>query len=217
MVDWNEVQSLATAVLVVTSLGGIIYAGLQLRHEREYRAVTNLEKQLDFFHSDKFREARRRLARERLSERGELLALDKDNPPVAAFEVLDFYEHLGLLVKKGHLEVYDVWHTFYERLQPVYADFRAIVEDRGSDWMDEYSDLRRLMHATDRLQQHRMRRKRQDHAKLWSDDRIADHYGYEIETTSDYVPRRRSRGLSRRRDQTPVAETPMVVAEHLDG
>ena len=215
-VDWNEVQSLATAVLVVTSLGGIIYAALQLRHEREYRAVTNLEKQLEFFHSDKFRESRRRLARERMTELKQLLALDKENPPISAFEVLDFYEHLGLLVKKGHLEMYDVWHTFYEWIQPVYADFRSLLEDRGSEWADQYSDLRHLMHAMDRVQQHRMRRKRLEHGKLWSDDRIGEHYSYEIDATSEYTPRRRGRGLSRRRDQTPVAETPVITAEHLE-
>ncbi len=213
-INWTEVEAFATIAYVLTSAGAITYAGLQLRREREYRSVTNLEKQLDFFHSDKFREARRRLARERLSDTGKLLALDKDSPPVAAFEVLDFYEHLGLLVKKGHLEIYDVWHTFYERLQPVYADFRSVIEDGGGEWSDEYSDLRRVMHATDSIQQHRMLRRGQEHGKLWSDDRIADHYGYELEATSAYSPRRVVRGLSRRRDQTPVAELPQVVAEH---
>ena len=48
-IDWVEVQSIATAVLVLTSAGAIAYAALQLRHEREYRAVANLEKQLGFF------------------------------------------------------------------------------------------------------------------------------------------------------------------------
>ncbi len=212
--NWQMVEALASFGYMVTSVTAIGYAALQLRHEREYRAVTNLEKQLDFFHSDKFREARRRLARERLSENGQLLALNVEEPPVAAFEVLDFYEHLGLLVKKGHLEIYDVWHTFYERVQPVYADFRVMLEGRTGDWADEYRDLRHIMHGMDRLQQVRLRRRREDHAKLWTDERIGDHYAYELEATSDYVPRRRSRGLSRRRGQVPMAETPLPAPEH---
>ena len=38
-VDWNAVQAVATSILVLTSVGAIAYAGLQLRHEREYRSV----------------------------------------------------------------------------------------------------------------------------------------------------------------------------------
>ena len=104
---------MATVVLVATSAGAIAYAGLQLRHEREYRSVENLEKQLSFFLSDSFVGVRRRLAESRLEEAG-LKAWSLEDPPVSAFEVLDFYEHLSLLVKKGHLNIYDVWHTFYE-------------------------------------------------------------------------------------------------------
>src|ERR1700744_3786944 len=54
VVNWEAVQAVATAALVVTSAGAISYAGLQLRHERDYRAVENLEKQLSFFLSEKF-------------------------------------------------------------------------------------------------------------------------------------------------------------------
>ena len=204
--NWTEAEAVATVLLVLTSVAGIFYAGVQLKHERQYRAVTNLEKQLAFFHSGKFREARRRLAAERLNDARDLLALDSADPPLAAFEVLDFYEHLGLLVKKRHLELYDVWHTFYEWVQPVYADLRVVLEGKDSEWADHYSDLRRMMHGMDRIQQQRMRRRGAAHGKLWSDERICEHYSYELETTGEYVPARRTRGLSRRLDQTPMAE-----------
>ncbi len=211
--NWTEAEAIATALLVLTSMAGIIYAGVQLRHERQYRAVSNLEKQLAFFHSSKFREARRRLAVERLNERGDLLALSADDPPTAAFEVLDFYEHLGLLVKKSHLELYDVWHTFYEWIQPVYADLRSILEDKSNSWSDHYSDLRRMMHGMDRIQQQRMRRREGDHGRLWSDARICEHYQYELEAAEGYVPARRSHRLSRRRDQTPIADLTLESAQ----
>ena len=57
-----------------------------------------------------------------------------DSPPVSVFEILDFYEHLSLLVKKGHLDVYDVWHTFYEWAQPVYVDMQQLIESPDSDY-----------------------------------------------------------------------------------
>src|SRR6187402_2819917 len=114
--DWVEVQAIANSILVLTSAGAIGYASLQLSNERKYRAVSNLEKQLSFFLSEPFAVARKNLAQDRVDENG-LVPWSLDDPPVSAFEVLDFYEHVGLLVKKGHLDVYDVWHTFYEWAQ----------------------------------------------------------------------------------------------------
>ena len=135
VVDWVAVQGVSTSILVLTSVGAIAYAGLQLRHEREYRSVANLEKQLGFFLGEQFVGARRRLAQARLDTTGAepvLVAWDVQTPPVSAFEVLDFYEHLALLVKKGHLDLYDVWHTFYEWAQPVYVDLQRMIESEES-------------------------------------------------------------------------------------
>src|ERR1700712_5667981 len=101
VVDWLAVQAIANSALVLTSAGAITYAGLQLSTERKYRSVSNLEKQLTFFLGEPFALARKNLAHDRVNEAG-LVPWDLSEPPVAAFEVLDFYEHLGLLVKKGH-------------------------------------------------------------------------------------------------------------------
>jgi hypothetical protein len=180
-VDWNEVQAIATTILVLTSAGAIGYASLQLKQEREYRSVTNLEKQLAVFQGEAFVAARKRLAADRLVD-GELAAWDKETPPASALEVLDFYDHVGLLVKKGHLEVYDVWHTFYEWAQPVYVDLRPLIEDEDSQFSEHYLDLKRLMRAMDELQIGRMHVKKANYWALWTPDRIIDHYKYELES-----------------------------------
>ncbi len=184
--DWVEVQAVSTTILVLTSVGAIAYAALQLRQEREYRSVANLEKQLAVFQGESFVAARKRLATERLVD-GELAPFDKDSPPASALEVLDFYDHVGLLVKKGHLEVYDVWHTFYEWAQPVYVDLRPLVEDPDSQFVDHYNYLRRLMRQMDELQLNRMHAQQGENGKanhwaLWTPDRIIDHYKYELES-----------------------------------
>lgn len=203
-IDWVEVQSMATVVLVLTSAGAIAYAALQLQHEREYRAVANLEKQLGFFLSDGFVAARRRLAEARLDEHG-LKAWKLDDPPVSAFEVLDFYEHLSLLVKKGHLDVYDVWHTFYEWAQPVYVDMQAMIVSVESAYSEHYQDLQKLMREMDEIQLERMHKKNANHWALWTPERILEHYRYELSTGGR--PRR-----TRRRDETRQA----ALLEDLD-
>lgn len=195
-INWMAVQAIASVVLVVTSAGAIAYAALQLRHEREYRSVNNLEKQLSFFLSDSFVAARRRLAQARVSKDG-LVPWNLEEPPVVAFEVLDFYEHLGLLVKKGHLDVYDVWHTFYEWAQPVYVDLQPLIENEDSPYAVQYSDLRKLMRAMDQIQIHRMHAKNANHWSLWTPERILDHYRYEVEA-SERAPQPMSRRAKRR-------------------
>ncbi len=203
-IDWVAVQSLATVTLVLTSAGAIVYAGLQLRHEREYRSVANLEKQLGFFLSEGFVAARRRLAEARLGEDG-LKSWMLDDPPVSAFEVLDFYEHLSLLVKKGHLNVYDVWHTFYEWAQPVYVDLQPLIESDESAYSEHYRDLRKLMRQMDEIQLHRMHKQNANHWALWTPERILEHYRYEL--SAGGRPRR-----TRRRDETRQA----ALLEDLD-
>ena len=198
LVDWVAVQGVSTSILVLTSVGAIAYAGLQLRHEREYRSVANLEKQLGFFLSEQFVGARRRLAQARLDTSGAeavLVAWDSQVPPVSAFEVLDFYEHLALLVKKGHLDLYDVWHTFYEWAQPVYVDMQAMIEGEDSLYADHYVDLQRMMRRMDEIQLKRMHAQNANHWLLWTPDRIIEHYRYELE--SGGRPRRSRRAAAR--------------------
>lgn len=182
IINWAALQAIASTMLVLTSGGAIAYAALQLRHERDYRSVTNLEKQLSFFLGEGFANARRRLAEARVGDNG-LLPWSLDEPPVVAFEVLDFYEHLGLLVKKGHLDVYDVWHTFYEWAQPVYVDLQPIIENPDSPYSVQYSDLRKLMRAMDDIQISRMHDKNANHWSLWTPERILDYYRYELDTS----------------------------------
>jgi hypothetical protein len=208
MVNWTAVQAIANSVLVVTSAGAIGYAGLQLSNERKYRSVSNLEKQLSFFLSEPFALARRTLAQDRVNEAG-LVPWELDSPPISAFEVLDFYEHIGLLVKKGHLDVYDVWHTFYEWAQPVYVDLRLLIEDEDSAYSDHYSDLRKLMRAMDEIQLGRMHAKNANHWALWTPERILEHYRYELETGG----RRRRMNRSQRRQEEAREKVDATASE----
>ncbi len=210
MTDWLAVQSIATVVLVITSASAIVYAGLQLRNEREYRAVANLEKQLSFFLSDNFAAARRRLAEDRLDREG-LQPLDPEDPPISSLEVLDFYEHLALLVKKGHLEIYDVWHTFYEWAQPVYVDLQIVIEKDDGPFADHYNDLKRLMRQMDDIQLRRMHKRNANHWSLWTPDRIIEHYKFELEAGGRARRTRRRRMAAQPEDLRADLE---AAAEH---
>ena len=203
--NWMALEALATTFLVLTSAGAIGYAAQQLRTERAYRSATNLEKQLSFFLGDSFTAARRRLAEARVHN-DELFPWSVEDPPIEAFEVLDFYDHLGLLVRKGHLEVFDVWHTFYEWAQPVYVDLRPLAEDESSEYFDHYSELRRLIRAMDDIQLKRMHEKNGNHWALWTPDRILDYYRYESEAKQGTRRRRKAKVRAAERAEAGVAE-----------
>ncbi len=211
MVNWTEIEAIANSCLVLTSASAIGYAGLQLKHERQYRSVANLEKQLGFFQSEGFVATRRRLALDRLSEDGQSLRTwELEEPPVSAFEVLDFYEHVGLLVRKGHLDVDDVWHTFYEWAQPVYVDLQSVIESEESAYSDHYSHLRALMRQMDDIQLKQMHENNANHWALWTPERILEHYRYETEVAGKSgrgkrsAERRAQRAAARRAEEARV-------------
>lgn len=223
MVNWTEVEAIANSFLVLTSASAIGYAGLQLKHEREYRSVANLEKQLGFFQSENFTASRRRLAADRLGEDGvSLRSWELEEPPVSVFEVLDFYEHVGLLVKKGHLEIYDVWHTFYEWAQPVYVDMQQLIENPDSPFADHYGDLRKLMRAMDDIQINRMHEKNANHWALWTPERILQHYRYELEVSghsgrSKHSVERRAQRAARERAEQERLDLDAESTDVLEG
>ena len=223
MVNWTEVEAIANSLLVLTSASAIGYAGLQLKHERQYRSVANLEKQLGFFQSENFTASRRRLAADRLGEDGvSLRSWELDEPPVSAFEVLDFYEHVGLLVKKNHLELYDVWHTFYEWAQPVYVDMQQLIESPESAYADHYGDLRKLMRAMDDIQIKRMHENNANHWALWTPERILQHYRYELEVSghsgrSKHSVERRAQRAARERAEQERVDLDAGTGEVLEG
>lgn len=223
MVNWTQVEAIANSMLVLTSASAIGYAGLQLKHERQYRSVANLEKQLGYFQSESFTATRRRLAADRLGEDGvSLRSWEIEEPPVSVFEVLDFYEHVGLLVKKGHLEIYDVWHTFYEWAQPVYVDMQQLIESPESAYTDHYGDLRKLMRAMDDIQIERMHKKKANHWALWTPDRILQHYRYELEISghsgrSKHSVERRVQRAARERAEQERLDLDAGSAQVLEG
>ena len=94
----------ATWGLVCTGAAAIIFTWCQLAAFRKQNKLDNLERVLEWFDSPGFRRLRRSLAKSRLTDGGTLRRLDLGNPPTAVYEILDFFEHVGFLVKKTPFE-----------------------------------------------------------------------------------------------------------------
>src|ERR1700728_3288950 len=136
----------ATLLLVLTAFLTIAFTWIQIAIQRRQTRVDNLEKQIDRFESEQFQRTRRGLAGKRLDRSDELIALDLADIPIELQEILDFFEHIAFLVRRGHLGSYDVWHTFATWIGPVYWDAREYIAIEQLDDKTIYEDLVWLYH-----------------------------------------------------------------------
>jgi len=165
----------ATILLVLTALLTIAFTWIQLSIQRRQTRIDNLEKQIDRFESEVFQRTRRSLATKRLDKNDELVILDIKDIPIELQEILDFFEHLAFLVRRGHLGTYDVWHTFATWIGPVYWDSREYIAIEQLDDKTVYEDLVWLY-------QRMVRQDKKCHGEglVWdTDEDLAGYYLYE--------------------------------------
>ena len=187
--NWEALTAVSTAALVATGAGAIYFAYRQIENERGYRRIENLEEQMERFDSDPVGEYRRALAQERLdAARTRLRKLDVDNPPNCAYELLNFFEHIAFLVEKGHLNLYDVWHTFDYWATAYYYDFRAVIELEQRDDVSSYSDFVNLISQLRRIQIEETGQE-----NTWLEDELVGFYNAELTDTKKPYHRRQSR------------------------
>lgn len=138
-IDWNAIAAISTAVYALFTLGligtgiwGIRLTVKQLEQSRELAKIGHLEDQIKQFESPEFKAIRKGLAEKRI-ERGRLKPLDIDDAPTELDEILDFFEHIGLLYKMKYLDLYPIWHTFGYWMLTIYADAREYIEQERKD------------------------------------------------------------------------------------
>lgn len=189
----------ATAGLVLTGVGGIIFVWLQLRADRRQKRVENLERQIEIFEGDRFRKARAKLASDRLNG-GDLRWLDPGDPPYGAYEILDFFEHVALLVREKNLSAFGVWHTFGTWIGAVWSDFKTVVAVGQVDDPATYCDFKWLVEKLRKIE-----RKHRDQGGMDYDEAdLESHYTYE-KTVSESPALRARRRVKRKKLDKPTA------------
>jgi hypothetical protein len=144
-VCWEAITAIGTSALAVTGVAAIIYTHFQLRQSREHARIQHLRDLVREFDLAPMSDRRRELAVLRLGAKDRILPLDEDNPLPCLYEILDFFEHIGLLVKRGHLDGVDVWDSFSYWMFNIFADARSLIEQERKDDPTVYSDLVELI------------------------------------------------------------------------
>jgi len=143
-VCWEAVTAIGTSVLALTGVVAIVYTRSQLRQNRELVRVQHLRDLFREFDLAPMSDRRRELAELRLDKDG-VSPLDEDTAPQCLFDVLDFFEHIGLLVKRGYLSRDDVWDTFSYWMFNIFADARSLIEQKRKEDPTVYSNLVKLI------------------------------------------------------------------------
>jgi hypothetical protein len=125
------VSAAALSVAAGTGVWALIYASKQLKHAREAERVKHLVEFNREFDSESMTKWRKIVAEQRLKG----VAY-----PDESQRLLDFFETIGLLVRRGYLDEYDVWSTFSYWMFNIYADFREDIEQLQRDDKNYYLD-----------------------------------------------------------------------------
>jgi hypothetical protein len=102
---------------------------VQLAEQRDEAKVQHLVEESSRFDQESLLATRRSLAAKRIDKiRKTLRPLDLNNEPEEMWDVLNACDHIGLLTKRGYLDVTDVWNEMGYWLLHIYADAQPLVE-----------------------------------------------------------------------------------------
>lgn len=133
---WTMVGSLGTCVGSLIAVSGIFVAAFsfraQVRQNSTALGVDVLPKLSEYFDSQQMRKARAAAA--------ESLKQDQSKSHASIDVVIDYFEQLGLLVRREVIDAEFAWHEFYESFFHYYhltAKYRAAVAETDSTiWAD---------------------------------------------------------------------------------
>jgi hypothetical protein len=193
----------ATFAVVFTGIAAVVFAWIQIAVQRAQTRIGNLESLTQWFEGDRIRRVRQGLAASRLTGSGILKRLDLDDVPDAADELLDFFEHVAFLVRRGHLKAFDVWHTFGPWVAAMQADFREYIAVQQAHDPTVYCDFTWLFQRLLKVE-----RSEKGSGLEYDEDDLEGHYGYERRLEGVRIPVRR-----RPRRRKPAAERGGAAAE----
>jgi hypothetical protein len=189
---WGKLNALASAVTAVSTFllfaagaGALIYAHRQIQESREEAKIQHLVEVVQQFDQHPMVDFRKSLAVKRLDAKHEnLLRLNPDKAPYEMSDVLDFFEHVSLLEKRGYLDKNDVWEEFSDFMFPLYADARPYIDSEQKKDRAEYANFTHLMTEMEQIESV----KEGGTAKPLSQDDIRDFYIGEAEDQPGALP-----------------------------
>lgn len=157
--SWEVVTAISTAVLTATTLFALVFSWRQIRDFRqaeqvhqEAEQVHQVVEQVRYFTSTEFRQVRKSLATKRLDSRGKLVPLSIKAVPEEMYEVLNYFEEIGLLERKGYLNAEDIWEELGYWALNTYEDAKPVIAHDRQEDPTLYTDLERLINLIQQVE-----------------------------------------------------------------
>ncbi len=132
-----------TGILAVTAVVALVVGYRQLKEfhaEAQVQHLLALQQQME---QEPMLTYRRGLAAKRLNN---------EEDPDELYPVLDFFETVGLLVRRGYLDEADVWNTFSYPVFVLNADARQIIEQQQRQDPTTHADFTSLVERLQRIE-----------------------------------------------------------------
>lgn len=172
---WESVTAVATLVLSIATLFTICVMHTQVKDARDMDRVKNLIDLHKEFDSREFATIRRDLAAKRLDADGHLRDYQGEAPS-EAYEIMNFFDHVGMLLNRQHLDSEDVWEEMSYWISGYHEDFKDVIyEERKSD-PAAYLDFDKLAQAMDEISKHHYK-----NAAYISETNLEEFYRYELQ------------------------------------
>jgi hypothetical protein len=161
----------------------------QLSEARDAAKIAHLVDEDARFEEPSMLKSRKALAAKRMDRiHGTLRHLDVDDPPSEIWDILNFCDHVGLLTRRGYLDVRDVWSDLGFWLLNVYADARPLIDAEAKNSPASMRECTWLIEAMRPIEA-KEDASAEDHP---SEEGLYDFYDTEREAEPERRPSRRS-------------------------
>lgn len=126
-IDW---LGLIPTIIAFAALGLSAYQAWLLRSSNNAELILKFD---DQFNSDGFLEIRKRASKNLKAKP------IKDTDDIE--DVLDFFETLGIMVRKSGLDPELVWHTFFYWVHGYWIHTKDLIEQQRKDYPNRYKDI----------------------------------------------------------------------------
>src|ERR1019366_1707306 len=126
---WGMANAISSIALVALGAGALLFAYFQIKEARDEAKIQHLVEIVQQFDQPPYSDIRRRLGAARIdTKQGTVRQLNVNDPPGEMIDLLDFYQHIGLLVSRGYLDPQAVYSEFSDPMFLLYTDGRPLID-----------------------------------------------------------------------------------------
>lgn len=142
---WEAITAIFTLILAGATISALVFSWQQISEFREAERVHQLVEQKRWFNSPEFRAVRRSLGFQRLDGQGKLKPIQADAAPQEMYDVLNYFDEIGLLEKKGYLNAEDVWFELGDWAFNFNEDGKLVIAHERQEDPYAYRNFERLV------------------------------------------------------------------------